>query len=277
MRRLFSLFLLLYLPSYAYAASTYDHVIESGTIRCGYFTWPPYLMKDPNSGAITGLNYDYMMEIGKVLGLKIEWVEETTSATATAGLDAGRYDALCSSVWPDEARLKFALLTDPTFYTSVYAIVRKDDDRFDSGKIPLNSPEVTFATLDGDVTYFTARDEFPKSKTYTLPQSADGSQLLQSVVSKKADVTLVDKGLMGDFNRTNGNPLKAVAGLPPVRIFPEVLVVKRGDIEMKLVLDNAIRIINDRGEPAEWIKKYPGYEFFAPVPGWQNVPAKAGK
>ena len=252
--------------------SVYDRILSSGKIRCGYFSWPPYFMKDPNTGAMSGLNYDYMVEIGRVLGLKVEWTEETTPGTMITGLDSGRYDVSCASLWPDESRLKNALMTSPTFYSTVYAVVRKDDDRFDAGKKPLDSPDVTAAGLEGDVTYYLAKEEYPKAKLEALPQSADGSLLLQTVASKKADVALVDKGILADFNRTNGNVLKVVAGLPPVRVFPECLAVKRGEVELKILLDTAIKTINDSGKPAEFIKRYPGYEFFAPAQGWASAP-----
>ena len=252
--------------------SVYDRVIGSGTIRCGYFSWPPYFMKDPNTGAISGLNYDYMMEIGRVLGLKIDWTEETTPGTAVTGLDTGRYDVMCASLWPDVSRLKNTLMTAPTFFSTDYAVVRKDDPRFDGGRKSFDDPSVTAAVLEGDVTYYLAGELYPKIKLLALPQSADGSQLLASVSSKKADVTFVDKGILADFNRTNGNVLKLATGLPPVRVFPECLAVKRGEVELKLMLDNAIRTINDRGRPAEFIKRYPGYEFFAPTPGWSATP-----
>lgn len=252
--------------------SAYERVTRTGAIRCGYFSWPPYIMKDPNTGALSGLNYDYMMEIGKKLGLDIEWSEEVSPGTAIAGLDAGRYDMMCASLWPDEARLKHAQLTLPTFYSAVYAVSRADDSRFDNGATKINDPAITIAGLDGDITWFLAKEEFPQAQIHALPQMADGAQLLQSVASGKADITLVDRGILNDFNRTNNNALKVVSGLPPVRIFPEVLAAQRNEVQLKLLIDNAIHIINDSGKPAAFIKKYPEYEFFAPVPGWSQAP-----
>lgn len=249
--------------------TAYDRVVRTGTIRCGYFAWPPYLMKDPNTGAMSGINHDYMEAVGKTLGLKIEWTEEVSPGTAIAGLDAGRYDVMCSSLWPDEARLKHALLTAPTLYSAVYAVARWDDARFDGKAGAINAPATTIAALEGEVTFYLARDDYPEAKILSLPQMSDGAELLQSVASRKADVTFVDRGIVDDFNKTNGNALKIVENLPPARVFPEVLAVSKDEIRLKMMIDNAIGLINDRGLPATLIAKYPDYGFFAPKRNWE--------
>ncbi|MCB1556441.1 MAG: hypothetical protein KDJ15_03915, partial [Alphaproteobacteria bacterium] len=38
--------------------SGYDRVMRTGTIRCGYIAFPPYLMQDLNTGEFSGLAYD---------------------------------------------------------------------------------------------------------------------------------------------------------------------------------------------------------------------------
>ena len=61
------------LQSEAKKETTYERVMRTRTIRCGYFVWPPFLTKDLNTGALSGLNYDVAEEMGKLLDLKIEW------------------------------------------------------------------------------------------------------------------------------------------------------------------------------------------------------------
>jgi ABC-type amino acid transport substrate-binding protein len=249
--------------------AVFNRVIETNTIRCGYFVFPPYFLKDANTGALSGINYDFMMEIGKILDLKIDWAEETTPGTAITGLETNRYDVMCASVWPDAARLKHAQITTPEFYSSVYAIARADDTRFDGGKASFNDPSVTFAAIDGDTTFSIPTELFPKAKIFSLPQSADGAQLFQSVVTKKADLTLMDPGSMADFNRNNPDKLlKVVVGIPPVRIYPETLAVKSGEIQLLLLLENALRIMRDRGIAADFVARYPNYGYYPTIAGF---------
>ncbi|MEJ0062914.1 MAG: transporter substrate-binding domain-containing protein [Alphaproteobacteria bacterium] len=146
------------------AGSVYEKVLERGSIRCGYLVWPPYITKDPNTLQLGGINYLIMEEIGKTLGLKIEWVEEVGAGEAIQGLNTGRYDVMCATLWPDQARLKSSLMTRPTFYSTVYAVVRADDNRFDGKRENMNAPDVTFTGIEGDVTKSLAMESFPKAK-----------------------------------------------------------------------------------------------------------------
>ncbi|MGQ0527879.1 MAG: hypothetical protein ACT4OY_07645 [Alphaproteobacteria bacterium] len=56
------------LPAFAAEnASTFDRVMKSGTIRCGYPIWMPVIYKDAQTGELKGLLYDLMQEAGKRL------------------------------------------------------------------------------------------------------------------------------------------------------------------------------------------------------------------
>lgn len=268
----FAVFALIFLSSAVDAKeeSVYDRVIRTGTIRCGYFTWPPYMLKDPNSGAFSGINYDFMMEIGRILDLKIEWAEEVSAGTALTGLEANRYDVMCASLWPDAARLKHSAVTIPEFYSSVYVVARKDDDRFDHGKLAVNDPSITIVGMEGDITHSLATQKYPAAKILALPQMSDSGLLMQSVASKKADLVLVDPGTIADFNKTNGEILKVVPGLPPVQIFSEVLAVKPEELQLKALLDSALRIVIDSGTAQDFVEKYPAYGYYAPRPHWDQ-------
>jgi len=67
--------------------SLYQRVIKSGTIRCGYGMFPPYCMKDPNTGKLSGIFVEILNEAGKNLGLKIDWSEEVGWANIIQGIE----------------------------------------------------------------------------------------------------------------------------------------------------------------------------------------------
>lgn len=240
----------------AESRSVYDRIIETGTIRCGYWTWPPFLIKDANTGALVGPTYDYMEAIGKELGLKIEWTEEVGAGEFIAGLATNRYDVMCMSLWPDAARLKNITVSVPIFYSVVYAVTRAGDHRFDGDLSKLNDPAVTVAAIEGDITYSTGVEHFPKAKMLGLPMSSDISQVLQSIATGKADVAFVDEGVIKDFNKTNDRDLALVANTAPVKIFPEVLGVKNGELQLKAMLDAAINILDNNQYAGKILKGY---------------------
>ncbi len=110
--------------------STYDRVMRTGTIRCGYYIWPPFLAKDPNTGKLSGIASDMMDEIGKQLSLKVEWVAEVDTSTMFEGYSTGRYDLVCGPVASTPARARVVDFTIPFAYGSYYLYVKEGDLRF---------------------------------------------------------------------------------------------------------------------------------------------------
>ena len=112
------------------AESVYERVMKSGTIHCGYAMFPPYCMKDPNTGKLSGIFVDILNEAGKNLGLKIEWTEEVGWASIIQGLEANRYDLVPTGIWPNASRGKHASFSIPLFYNALNIYVRAKDNRF---------------------------------------------------------------------------------------------------------------------------------------------------
>ena len=100
--------------------SVYDRVIRTGTLRCGYFLYPPVLSKDPNSGEFSGIFYDYLSELGKALSLKVEWAEEIGLGDAPAALESGRIDAMCAGMFLTAQRARANDFVMPIYYLPMY-------------------------------------------------------------------------------------------------------------------------------------------------------------
>lgn len=237
----------------------YAKIMAKKVIDCGYFTWAPYVVKDPNTGALSGINYDIMEEIGNNLGVKINWKEEVSAGTALEGLNTKRYDVMCATLWPDKARLQNSLMSSPEFYSTLYVVVRQNDGRFDNNLPFINSPDVTIVGIEGDVTYTLAKEEFPKAKLLALPQTSNGSEMFQNLVSKKADVVILDKGSINDFNKTNKDSVRIVSGIPPIAKFPETLAVRKGEDKLMSMLNDSLKALKNKGFIEKMIQKYKPY------------------
>ncbi len=231
--------------SSALSSKVYERVLASKTMRCGYFIWPPQLKKDPNTGQLSGILYDYVEALGGALGLKVEWTTDLSVGDYIEALGTDRFDVLCMTQWPDPARVGNTLTTIPAFYTTLYPAVRVDDQRFEKGVEALNSPDVTIAVIDGDISAtLTARD-FPKAKVLALPQMSDYSQLLVSVTTRKADVTFLDYGMIHDFIAGNGKQVKIPGDWQATYTFPEVFSVRKGEVALKQFLDTGVNILTN--------------------------------
>lgn len=238
------------------AETTYDRVMASKTIRCGYFTWPPYITKDANTGKLSGINYDIMEAIGKNLGLKIEWVAEIGVGDVVAGLETNKADVMCATVWPNAARTQNLTLTKPTFYSIAYAFVRADDKRFDGDLGKANKKDIKVSGIDGDITADLAIEKLPNATPAFLPQTASGSEILLQLMTKKADIALVDEGMVNDFMKSNPGTLRKVANVAPTRIFGEHLPVRRGEYHLRDMLDVSIQQLINDGLMDELVNKY---------------------
>jgi len=235
--------------------AAYGRVMQAQTIRCGYALWPPFSNKDPNTGKLSGFNIDIFTEIGKELGFKIEWVEEVGFGNYIEGLKAGRYDAMCQTVWPDPARFTNAMVTIPAHYHKVHVVTRADDTRFDADWRVLNNPEYSAAVVDGDITDTIARTDFPKAQVVAIPQAADARQIFTEIETGKADATFVDYGFFLDYNNANPGKLKIAGDV--LRVYGSVFSVNNGEVMLKTLLDNAIIALTNSGRIEQILRQHP--------------------
>ncbi len=233
--------------------TAYQRILRTGTIRCGYALWPPFMRKDPNTGEVSGFNHDIFTEIGKELGLKIEWVEEVGFGNYIDGLNTNRYDVMCQTVWPDPGRFKNATITLPVHYHKVYVVARANDPRFDQGYDKLNDSSFTTAAVDGDVTQSIAQSDFPKAKIDALPQNADASQIFMEVATGKADATFVDYGFFKSYDAQNPGKLKTVGQV--LHVYGSVFSVKQGETDLKNLIDSAIISLTNKGVLADILRR----------------------
>lgn len=204
--------LLLSVPAFAAdeGQSPFERVISSNTIKCGYYLWSPILVKDVKTGELSGVSYDVMEEIGRRLGLKIEWAEEVGTDILLQGMVDGRYDMVCAPLYTLGTRARSAFFTTPLFYAPLHLIVRADDTRFDKDFQILNNPDYKVAVLEGEATAILAAQRFPKANIHTVPQIQGYGFVLKDVALGKADVTISDEVSVADFNKNNPEKLRLI-------------------------------------------------------------------
>lgn len=61
------------------------------TLRVGWAVWHPYVFRNPKTNQLEGISYDLVQEMGKAMGVKVEWVEDNWS-TLPAGLQAHKFE-----------------------------------------------------------------------------------------------------------------------------------------------------------------------------------------
>jgi polar amino acid transport system substrate-binding protein len=245
--RLLWAFLLALLPLSAQAESAYDRVIKTGTLRCGYAISPPILTKDANTGTLSGWNRDVVEALVKELGLKLDWVEEVGWGNFIEGLNTNRYDAFCSLLWPDAGRLRQTSLAGPVSFDFSHVYVRADETRFSGGLPALNQPEVVIPVIEGDVTVALADNFLPNVKKLSLAQTSTVSDLILSVVTKKADILILTPGMFADYDKSNPGALRRLEGVPPSSVYGTYFAVRSNELQLRDILQAGLRNMIDSG------------------------------
>mgnify|MGYP002852312626 CR=1 FL=1 len=233
--------------------STYDRVIRTGEIRCGYLPWPPLLSKDMNTGEVEGPVADYINRIGEVLDLKIIWSTELNLTTYLQDLNNKRFDMECGGGWPNAIRGKYVDYTAPIFYMPFQIIKRKGDSRF-TDLVALNDPDFTMAIMDGENSAATKQLKFPKSNVVEIPSSGQVSDLILAVATKKADFTVVNTPSALAYMQNNQDKIELVE--PPVKYIPINISIAQDEPKLKTMLNVATEQLVLSGEIDQILKNH---------------------
>jgi cyclohexadienyl dehydratase len=253
--------------------SAYDRVMRTKTLRCAYIVYPPETIKDPNTKVLSGTVVDNTEEVGRQLGWKIDWVEEVGFTDMFAGLESGRYDALCTGLFENPMRAQKALFSMAVNFGLTYAFVGHNDVRFDADLKIANNPDFKIAVIDGEIAEFIAKEMFPQATLYRLPNLSDISMVLESIATGKADIAFLQRKVAGFYIKQNPDKIKILD--QPVRLFASpLLAVNKGENQLIQTIDSAIRTMHLNGFIETTLRKYdPELQSYALVAKPYQLPA----
>lgn len=246
---------------YAYADNNevYQRIIKANTIKCSYYVWPPFITKDANTGALSGIAYDWVEEIGKQLAMKIEWSSEINMDAMFEGYTNGRYDMICGPLVANPARARASDFTMPIVYGSYNLYARMDNHRFDHQFERANDQEVRYASLEGDMNAILGRELFPLAEKIDTPQAGGNTNVLMDVATGKADVAAMEPATALLFMKNNLNQIRLVPG-GPLRTMPLNFSIPQGEEKLKSMLNITLQTLLDIGTIDRVLKKYPEYD-----------------
>lgn len=120
------------LPIATLAGETLDRVKQSGELRSPYpDLWPPYVIKGSN-GELTGFDVEVLREIGRRLGVRVEYVTGKdgsiyTWEEQTSGRWGGNYDIVVNSMTPTAARAEHISFPVAYYYALGVLAVHRDN------------------------------------------------------------------------------------------------------------------------------------------------------
>lgn len=239
--------------------SVYERVMRTGTIRCGYMLYPGQFEKDPNTGKISGLMVDILSEVGKGLGLTVEYTEEVGTVNMIPGLDAGRYDMICNGAWTNLQRARAVRFSVPMYFSVIKGVVREDDNRFDNNLNAISNPNVKISAVDGSTPAHIAHERFPDASFLENPELTDYTQSFTDVLTGKADVTVIDNYLVKDYLAKNPGKLREIPSAIPVQSFANVLIYQKDDAVFATMMDTALNHLLYNGVIDNLLEKHEKY------------------
>ena len=252
----------------SYAAETaYDRVLKTGVLRCGYAVWDPGVMKDPNTGKMTGLFVDLVEEMARMSRIKVEWTAEVDWGQIPEALRSGKVDAFCNGMAADGGRAKNLAYTVPMTYWSFGVVARVDDDRFPTNRpvtlADLNKPEYSTAYTEGDVLETIKQTELPLVKGVPLPLLGTPADNLMYVKTKKTDFVVFPLIIMQSYQKANSHKdFRFLKMQEPLRVYGNVIAVDIHESALKSFLDaSLLELIQSSSYGrilAPYEKEYPG-------------------
>lgn len=220
--------------------TAYDKVMRTGVIRCGYAAWDPILNVDPETGEVTGIAHDVIEEAAKIIGIEVQWTEESNWGEYVASLSNGRFDVFCAGPTPNSERARELLFTEPFMFTRFALYARFGDTRFDNRPDLINRLESKIAVLDGTTSVKIIRESFPEATRVNYPESIPFSNLLVEVALGKADLTLQPAFAGGKYMSQNPDRLKVIKGFEDFRVLENVFMVDNDEFKLRELLNEAI-------------------------------------
>lgn len=237
-------------------ASVYERVINAGTIKAAYLTYPPACMKDTKTGEMSGIFVEVLQKACDNLGLKLEWTEEVGWASQIEGLENDRYDIVGSPVWANPTRGKLTTMTIPVYYSGIGVYVRANDNRF-VGKFDLiDNPAIRIGTIDGETADLIARSDYPKAQRASSPQNTEISQKFLDLASNKCDVVFAEPYYAFEYLKSNPGTIKNIAEASPIRLFGNCYMFKKNEFQLQQMLNVAIQDLINSGFVDRVISKY---------------------
>lgn len=214
----------------AFAAETesaYDRVLRTKTIRCGYLPYEPYISKDPVTGKLSGVTYDYLNAVAKRDSLRVDWVGEVNIDQLVPALDAGKFDAFCMPCTPDQNWARVAEFTGYLGAVPYFVYVPENSTLTEE-----TLSAAKFTVVDGFALTDITKRAFPEAPTYSLPQTASTAEMYDQLRYGKADAHVNEHISAMNYMRNNPGVIRRFSDKPLIamRMF---LVSKKGDEEMR--------------------------------------------
>lgn len=250
-KKIFILFIICFLAvcGLAFAGSPEEEEGALHLVVATDATWPPMEFVDEGTKEIIGFDIDFMNEVAKAGGFTVEF-KNTAWDGIFAGLAAGKYDAILSSVTITEERKKEMDFSDPYINAGQVLLVRNE-----------TSGVTVLADLKGKSVGAqigtTGSFEVEKVKGVTLKTYDEIGLGIEDLVNGRIEGVVLDTPVAADFalqNESYKGKLKIV-GEPFTEEYYGI-AVQKGNTEAMEAINRGIAKVLDTATYTKLEKKW---------------------
>ena len=220
------------LPSWAGAAGTLDRVRAAGAVRV--CIWPEYYgitYRHPRSGELTGVDIDMSRELGKALGVRVEYVD-SSFPRLLPDVTEGRCDVAMFAVGVTPQRQAVLGFTRPHLRSDFLGVATRSSKAVPTWE-EMDRPGVVVAVSAGTVMEPVMRERLRQATLLVVrpPATREGE-----VQAGRADVFITDYPYTRRL-ADNADWARLVAPKRPFHLVSYAYAVRPGDAEWLAYLD----------------------------------------
>jgi ABC-type amino acid transport substrate-binding protein len=229
-----------------------QQIKKNGVMRVCQAAYPPYNVKNPQSGEWEGLNVDLVKEIAAFLSVKIEDVD-TAFPALSPSLQTTKCDISAAATYVTPARAEQVLFT--TSYASETKVAFVPVDSPLKTYADLDKPNITIATRSGTAEETFAKRFFKQAKMKLTTSDATQPHLLD-VAAGRSDAALA--GRTGSLIFLRQNPNLKLRMIDDKQLDPSrfALMIPAGEYQFQQYLNVSLQSLKDSGKLDEIIGRW---------------------
>jgi polar amino acid transport system substrate-binding protein len=240
------------------AARDLDTIINTKEIRLGWVDYPPLVIRDPKTGALSGVYIEAIESIFTPLKIKPTWVEQTWGNFAAA-LQSDQIDAFIGGSFATPQRSLALSFTQPLAFMGSGVVVRKTDaeGRFKNVKslMDLDKEGITITSALGSANHDWLKSHFKHAKVVGV-EGINQSQGSLEVLAGRADANYFDAFVNARDVQAHPNELVDIFAEDPLEVSPTSWAIKHNEPDLLVFLNTVLEYMDTNGTWLEFEAKY---------------------
>ncbi len=226
-------------------------LMTAGTLVVGMnLQYKPEMFLDDN-GDPAGYDVDLLNALADDMGVELQ-IENLDFNGLIPGLQAAQFDMVSVGLGATEERQKVISFSRGYVPYATILGVPVGAER-DNTIEAYNQPGVIITALQGSTSEQLIIDQFPNATVASFP---DQNAALLEVATGRADAIIVEDYLLADFNKSNGDPLKAAELDEPLTLYIGAWGVQKDNQTLIDVLDAFLCKVQNDGTMEELYTKW---------------------